>query len=119
MANFQRLTLTIAGILFIIIIIILSYVLFNANSNQTWPPIIPSCPDYWLDLSGNGAQCINPKESLGLGKCGTAPDFTQGEWAGTTGNCQKYLWAKNTCDVAWDGITYGVANPCDSSNNST
>jgi len=116
MANFQRMTLIIAGILLIVIIIILSLILFNVGSNERWPPIIPSCPDYWLDLSGNGALCINSKH---LGSCGDASmNFTQAPYTGDNGNCQKYLWATQY-GIAWDGITYGVSNPCDSSNNST
>ena len=133
MANFQKITLIIAGILFIIMIIILSFVLFNANNDQQWPPIISSCPDYWLDLSGNGSQCVNRKGPK-ISSCQTAPDFTTGAYLGTNGTCQKYLWATTQCQpkinnstnagysgypIAWDGITYGVSNPCDASSNTT
>jgi hypothetical protein len=35
-------------------------------------------------------------------------------YSGEDGLCNKYNWA-NTCGVTWDGITYGVKNPCDKS----
>lgn len=114
--NFQRISIIVAGILIIVIIVILSILLFNTSNSQVWPPIIPSCPDYWLDLSGNGGQCINPK---GLGSCGDGPmNFTNAPYIGSNGNCAKYLWAQK-CNLTWDGITYGVSNPCDVSNNTT
>ena len=34
-------------------------------------------------------------------------------FTGSNGTCAKYSWA-NKCDVSWDGITYGVENPCNS-----
>lgn len=38
-------------------------------------------------------------------------DFTTSEFTGQNGLCAKYTWANN-CGVSWDGITYGVSNPC-------
>jgi hypothetical protein len=36
----------------------------------------------------------------------SVPTFQGGDAA-----CQKYKWA-NDNNVSWDGITYGVPNPC-------
>ena len=69
MANFQRTTLMVAGIVLIISIVIVSFLLVTSSNSQVWPPLIPSCPDYWVDLSGNGASCVNPK---GLGRCNSS-----------------------------------------------
>ena len=41
-------------------------------------------------------------------------DFTTSSFTGSDGLCSKYNWANN-CGVTWDGITYGVKNPCDTS----
>ena len=38
-------------------------------------------------------------------------DFNTPYFRGSDGTCNKYKWAKS-CDLTWDGITYGVANPC-------
>jgi len=121
MANFQRITIIIAGVLLVIMVILLSIVLFNASNNQKWPPIIPSCPDYWLDESplGDGSKCINTR-SINVGNCKSAPDFSTGSYVGSSGLCYKYKWATETCNgIAWDGITYGVNNPCDALNNTS
>ena len=38
-------------------------------------------------------------------------NFNQSQFTGSNGTCNKYLWAKK-CDLSWDGLTYGVPNPC-------
>ena len=38
-------------------------------------------------------------------------NFNQAPFNGTNGDCAKYKWA-NRCKLSWDGITYGVSNPC-------
>ena len=118
--NFQRIILIIAVILLILCLILIGMVLVNSKSTQQWPPMVGDCPDYWVDLSGNGANCVNVKN---LGSCNfdnTKPqtmDFTQSAFTGSNGLCAKYKWA-NSCQLSWDGITYGAANPCDASGNS-
>ena len=114
--NFQKLVLTIAIILLIIILVIIGLSLSKASAEETWPPIVGECPDYWVDMSGNGEACFN---SHLLGKCNipsknnkNTMNFTQPQFTGNDGNCAKYTWAKR-CQVTWDGITSGVKNPCD------
>ncbi len=116
--SFQKIILTIAIVLLIITLIFIWYSLSQSKENQTWPPLVGDCPDYWIDLSGNGAMCLNQKS---LGKCNlpsegskNTMDFSKAPFVGDSGLCSKYTWAKN-CDVSWDGITYGVQNPCASS----
>jgi len=102
-------------------LVLIGYTLKKGTAS-VWPPIIGDCPDYWVDMSGNGAQCVNVKD-LGNGNCKPGGsdkhltmDFTQPAFTGGNGLCAKYTWA-NACGVTWDGITYGVSNPCDASGN--
>ncbi len=113
--NFQKIIMAIAIVALIVILVLVGIALSKAKTNQIWPPIVSKCPDYWLDLSGNGAACFNKQ---GLGTCNKPSDtnqnvmnFNTSPYNAADGACAKYNWAKN-CGVAWDGITYGVPNPC-------
>jgi hypothetical protein len=112
MATFQKAALGLAMIILIILLIVIGMFLSKAPNKEHWPPMVGDCPDYWIDMSGNGAHCVNTK---GLGTCKTGKDefmdFTQPEFTGSNGNCAKAKWA-NQCGVQWDGLTYGVPNPC-------
>ena len=116
MSNFQTSVMSIAIILLIIWLIFIGVSLYRSKYNKEFPPMLANCPDYWVvDGSGNNTKCINVKD---LGTC-QAPsgevhltmDFNDPTFSGTQGTCNKYNWANN-CGVSWDGITYGVANPC-------
>ena len=113
--NFQKIVLIIAIILLIVSLIFIGISLSKSKSDEAWPPLIGDCPDYWVDLSGNGAMCVNEKA---LGKCNLPSegsknpmDFSKAPFTGDNGLCSKYMWANN-CGLSWDGITYGVSNPC-------
>jgi len=115
--NFQRIVLVIAIVLLIVCLVLIGIVLVNSKSAQQWPPMIGDCPDYWIDTSGNGANCVGINNN-NIGKYKTVPpttptmDFSQSPFVGSNGLCAKYNWATNK-QVSWDGITYGVPNPCD------
>jgi len=111
-ASFQKTTIKIAGFLLLVCIILLACVLYFPSNSQVWPPVIPNCPDYFIDVSGNGTSCLNPKN---LGNVTNIPNFNVSPYIGTNGNCQKYNWAISN-NVTWDGITYGVENPCEALN---
>ena len=125
--NFQRTAIIFAIIVLIICLILIGMSLAKAQSSQAWPPLIADCPDYWVDLSGNGAKCVNvlnlktPGLTVGNipkvdGKI--AMNFSIAPYIGSSGACQEYTWADNY-SVSWDGLTYGVAtNACDVSSNS-
>ena len=69
--NFQSIVLTIAVVLLIICMILIGIALAKSKNTQQWPPLIGDCPDYWVDMSNNGAQCVNIKD---LGTCnGSVP----------------------------------------------
>jgi hypothetical protein len=118
MDGFQKTVLFVAIGILIISLIIIGFVLSAGKDNQ-WPPMIPNCPDYWTaDGSGNNAKCVNVKD---LGTCPPSEDsehlvmnFNGSAFTGSEGDCNKYKWA-DKCNVSWDGITYGVSNPCDTS----
>ena len=115
MGPFQKIVLMIAVVILIIALLVIGLALHGRNG-VTWPPIVSSCPDWWIvDGSGNQSKCINVKN---LGVCkptsGSGPetmDFNAPVFTGSQGACNKYRWA-NRCQVSWDGITYGVNNPC-------
>jgi len=115
MASFQKIIALIAFILLIITLVSIGIILSKAKTDN-WPPTTADCPDYWLiDGSGNNSVCINIKD---LGKCPPQSgkkhltmNFNESVFTGSSGKCNKYNWAK-TCGISWDGITYGVSNPC-------
>jgi hypothetical protein len=121
MQSFQKVVLISAIVVLILVLIFIGFVLNNAKES-VWPPIVGECPDYWVDMSGNGSMCTNVK-NLGNGTCKPigsdkylTMDFTQPAFLGGNSMCAKYKWA-TSCGVTWDGITYGIENPCDASGN--
>lgn len=112
LGGFQKTVLIIALVILLIILIIVGITLMSARANPVWPPMVPSCPDWWIsDGSGNKSNCINAKN---LGTCSKkSMNFSVPPYSGSNGTCAKYKWA-NKCNVAWDGITYGVNDPCSS-----
>ena len=120
MASFQSIVVIIAIILLIGCLIFIGIALSKTKNDGQWPPIVGECPDYWVDTSGNGSNCVNVRN---LGTCKTggngvspagkniAMNFTVAPYIGSAGTCTKYTWA-NSCGVTWDGITSGISNPC-------
>jgi hypothetical protein len=115
MEVFQKFVLYTAILVLLISLIFIGTSLSGAK-NPTWPPTSPNCPDYWVaEGTGNDTKCINVKD---LGTCKPTGgqkhqimSFNDPTFIGSQGNCNKYTWASN-CGVSWDGITYGVTNPC-------
>ena len=118
MEGFQKIVLFSAIIILIIALVFIGIALMYSK-NQVWPPMTPGCPDYWvMDGSGNNATCTNVQD---LGRCPPTGgnkhlvmNFNTPLFTGAQGLCSKYSWA-NKCGVTWDGITYGVNNPCQTS----
>ena len=119
---FQKMVLTAAIVILLIMLVIIGMALSKASYEDTWPPIVGDCPDYWVDMSGNGEACLN---SHSLGRCNVPTEgengtmnFNQSPFTGDNGTCSKYNWATG-CKVTWDGITSGISNPCDTSTTDT
>jgi len=118
MATFQSTVIVVFGVILIVCLLSMGYMMYKKQTTGKWPPNIGECPDYWVDLSGNGSQCVNTKN---LGTCpnNTTMDFTVAPYNGADGSnelCEKKRWAQ-TCGLTWDGITSGVIDPCDVSGN--
>ena len=122
--NFQKIVLTVAIVIFIILMIFIASALHENKYKVGYPPVISECPDYWLDNRGEtsadelnnnkNSKCVNVK-NLGNGACQKEMEFTGSYWSGEGGNCNKYKWAKS-CDLTWDGITNNH-DICDPSKN--
>jgi hypothetical protein len=112
MGPFQKIVL-ITAIIILMIVLAFIGVSLRAGSKYDWPPIIPECPDFWIsDGSGNDQRCINNKDLGDLQQCPLKiMNFNVSPYIGDNGLCQKYTWA-NKCGQSWDGINYGVSNPC-------
>jgi len=64
---FQKTVVIIAIVILLFILIIIGMSLSKSSSSDAqWPPIIGDCPDYWVDLEGNGSACMNTHN---LGTC--------------------------------------------------
>ncbi len=106
MEEFQKTVLIVAIIVLMIILVFIGMTMSKAKSNQQWPPMTHQCPDYFsVDVSGNCANKFN------LGTCGKSTNFNESPYIGSQGLCEKSKWAKG-CGISWDGITYGVKDPC-------
>lgn len=111
--SFQKITIIITFIILLVIFIFIGSSLVYAKKNAANAPILPQCPDFWeISETATGPKCVNIQD---LGTCPAASgdehltvDFNSDNF---TDNCAKYTWANN-CNVAWDGLTYGVDNPC-------
>lgn len=108
----QTAILALAAIGLIISLIVVAIMIRKQNKAK-WPPMVTDCPDWWKaseDAEGN-VVCTNVQN---LGKCPGPFLPGQDKYSGSDGLCNKYMWATN-CGVQWDGITYGVENPCTAS----
>jgi hypothetical protein len=124
MPSFQIIVLIVAVIILILALAFVGVSLKNSQKNAGWPPLVPDCPDYWTIDGSDNPICVNVKN---LGTCSkpigsTGPfltmDFNQPPYNGENSSCAKYTWATG-CNVSWDGITYGVQNPCDTTTTTT
>ena len=120
MDGFKKIVLY-SAIIILIISLVLIGIALSYSKNESWPPMVPKCPDYFV-VDGTG-KCLDILDIIPDGKK-TVPgcikvsedahfkrDFNTSEYTGTNGKCNKYKWA-DKCGVSWDGITYGAKNPC-------
>ena len=92
--SFQKTVLTVAIVLFVILMALIAVMMTSAKQNELFPPQTGSCPDFW-QITAQG-KCLN---SQNLGKNCTSPvDFSK-----MTAK-QKCNFAKG-CKITWDGIT--------------
>ena len=109
MQNFQKSILIAALIIFIMFMLLVSTMLNNAKESSIFPPEVPTCPDYWENITdkpnGKGI-CRKTLESAPgkKGSCEQDMDFSVAPYNGPDGRKEKCKWAKN-CEIEWDGIT--------------
>ena len=73
--GFQTIVLVVSIIVLIIILVIIGITLSKASYEEQWPPVVGECPDYWVDMSGNGEECFN---SHSLGRCNVPSEGEKG-----------------------------------------
>ena len=126
--KFQSIVIIILGILLVITIISFCYIAATPGK-VPYPNSIPVCPDYYFQsgpISPNGSVTCTALPSMksalqgagvtsdNLDYC-TNPTFSSAFYTGTKANCLKYNWdngAQCKSVPSWEGITYGVRNPC-------
>jgi hypothetical protein len=114
--RFQKIVLFAAIIILIITLVVIGIALASYKNKHPWPPNVPVCPDWWISRgTGNDSYCVNMKD---LGSCSAETgqrhqqmNFNTPTFTGSNGLCGKYTWAQK-CNVSWDGISYGIDNPC-------
>jgi len=126
MEGFKKIVL-ICAIIVLIISLIFIAVTLNTAKDETWPPMVATCPDYWIVNGSDGTtentgMCTDIKDLADWSQCPpqsgkkhTQQNFNSSAYTGANGTCAKYTWATK-CGVSWDGITYGLSeNPCQES----
>jgi len=121
--KFQTIVIIILAILLVITLIAFYYIASSHGNNSAYPPSIPVCPDYYYQTSESSDGTISckamPTMVSALSNAGITsdtcvnPNFTTDYYTGTNANCLKYTWYTGCNSIpAWEGITYGVNNPC-------
>jgi len=116
--EFKKLVVVIATIVMVVMLGIFAMSMSGSSgSSENWPPVVSDCPDYWAIRGTSEKQtCVNMRNlgtcPAGSGDSHLTMNFNLPAFTGDNEMCSKYTWA-NKCGVTWDGITYGVSNPCD------
>lgn len=110
LTQFNKIVLIIATIVLVIMLGLLYIFLSKALFEDSYPPVISDCPDYWdISLNSDGEiVCINNMLINGnnTSECKKILPM-QFELSSINRDetiCYKYDWAKK-CDITWDGIT--------------
>jgi len=86
--NFQKTTLSVACIVFVLSFLILVVILYQFNSSLVWPPETSDCPDLWLSyIDSNKKTLCKPNSKL-------TPEM--GNWGNL---CQKHSDGSYTCNT--------------------
>jgi len=105
MNSSQKTILGIAVFILMICLIAEGVIMSSAiGGKQTWPPSVSNCPDYWIDVCGNGTVCLqkNSGNTLNFG----GPTTSCAKYQASTASTGQYGY------LPWDGINYGVSSPC-------
>lgn len=104
--SFNKTVLTVATVIFVIMLTITALMIKKSYKNQLFPPEIPKCPDFWEAIPGNKCQYKgkNPGPDGSI-----APSYVHTFPAGNTmkNRVEKCKWSKKN-GVMWDGVWDGV-----------
>lgn len=114
MNTFQKTVLTISVIVLIFSLIILGIFLAKSLFEDSYPPVISDCPDYW-DVTYNENDEVVCKNTSTINKGrgdvpgGECNDYPVNTFLASGSQnedilCEKYKWSKK-CDITWDGVT--------------
>jgi len=110
MDGFKKIVLIIAIIILILILIFIGVGLSKQQKTKAWPPFVAQCPDYWTIDENNICHNVQNLGNVQQASCKVL-DTTLSAYTGSNANCNRYTYANN-CNISWDGINYGVNNPC-------
>ena len=109
MTSFNTTVLMVASVLLIVGLIIIGMFIVKSLGEETFPPVVSDCPDYWDVISNPNGEKIcrnNAQINDGLATCRAYP-VNLYSVNGSSDNdklCDKNKWAKG-CNIHWDGIT--------------
>ena len=121
LSDFHKSILIIATLSLIAGLVIIGFLLYKSIYEESYPPIISECPDYW-DVSYNNTtgsvNCVNTiqiNNGSGTSNCMSYPtsEFQTNGDSLEEVLCKKYEWAKK-CNIVWDGVTNN-SKPCNDS----
>jgi hypothetical protein len=115
MESFHKSVLTISVVVLIISLCILGIFLAKSFLEDSYPPIISDCPDYWDVKYTDGEMKCENNTGINQGKGGAAATTSGGSdsdclsfptFVSNTPDvlCNKYTWSKK-CNIVWDGVT--------------
>jgi hypothetical protein len=104
--GFKRTVLTVATVIFIILLTVTALMIKNSYKNNLFPPEIPKCPAFWDAEEGGGCKWKNKNPDLKVDDLDpvTHTFLNNNNLLGRRNKCK---WAKEN-KVMWDGIWDGV-----------
>jgi hypothetical protein len=102
--TFQKTVLIIATIVLLFFLVIVWHSLYKNKKSGNFPPVIGSCPDYWIATNDGKSDICSNVKNLGKSSCPKTMNFNTQPWISNDGLCYKSKWARG-CDLTWDGIT--------------
>ena len=111
LTSFNKIVLTIATIVLSISLIALGIFLSKSMFENSYPPVISDCPDYWdVSFNSNNETICENISTINRGSQSSDCRKKAINMFSTNGSnindvmCEKYTWAKD-CDITWDGVT--------------
>jgi hypothetical protein len=104
--SFNRTVLTVAIVVFVILLTITALMIKKSYGRKIYPPEIPKCPGQWVPVeSGCQWKDKNPNKADSSLSSGTIYESPTGDNNKT--RKEKCIWAKEN-NVKWEGIWDGV-----------